>query len=389
MRAPAPVARRIPGPAGAMKVAMVETGGWGGIAHYAWNLCAALTAVDVEVWLLTNRAWELAHLPRRFEVDCCFGGDAGYLENVRALRERLVRMQPGVVHVQSLISTRFDALLWPVIRHRVPMVMTVHNVRSHERIRWDDWTLWRCVAAADAVVVHTRQAAEVARRRLGGRARIEVIHHGDAGFLHGAGGPDRGDARSRLGLPRHAKVVLAFGAIRPYKGLPGVIGALAEVRRRHPDAWLVIAGPLLAGSEREYHEAIRRAGVDGAVVFRPSYVPAEEVPTYFAAAAVAVFNYTDITDSGSLRLACDMGTPLVATAVGSFREFLTDGVTARLVEPGDHRALAAALGDVLADPAGAARMAQAARALAASTWSWAESAKATARLYAAVARGAA
>src|SRR5262249_61974533 len=113
------------------------------------------------------------------------------------------------------------------------------------------------------------------------------------------------------------------------------------------------------------------------VVFRPGYVPAENVATYFAAADVAVFNYRDITDSGSLRLACDLGTPVVATAVGSFREFLADGVTARLVEPGDERALAQALAAVLARPETAARMAAAARALAASSWSSAASAKAT------------
>ena len=108
---------------------------------------------------------------------------------------------------------------------------------------------------------------------------------------------------------------------------------------------------------------------------------------HWAAADVAVYNYRDITDSGSLRLACDLGTPVVATAVGSFREFLTDGVTARLIEPRDPPALVKALGDVLAQPDAATRMAQAARALAASTWSWAASAKATAELYETLARG--
>jgi glycosyltransferase involved in cell wall biosynthesis len=366
---------------------MVETGGWGGIAHYAWNLCEALAGAGVEPLLLTNRHWELADRPRHFADDRCFAGDVGFLGNVRALRRGLARWRPDVVHVQSLLSTRLDALLWPVIGRRVPLVMTLHNIRSHERRRWDDWTHWRCLAAADAIVVHTREAAEAARRRLSAEARIELIHHGDAGFLGDGGRPDRAAARVSLGVPGHAKVVLAFGAIRPYKGLHGVIAALAALRRAGVDAWLVIAGPLLAGREDEYRSAIERAGVDQAVVFRPRYVPADEVASHFAAADVAVFNYRDITDSGSLRLACAMGTPVVATAVGSFREFLTDGVTARLVEPGDTRALAAAIGAVLADPKGAARMAQAAHALAASAWSWAESAKATAALYEMVARG--
>jgi glycosyltransferase involved in cell wall biosynthesis len=276
-----------------------------------------------------------------------------------------------------------------VIGRRVPLVITAHNIRSHERVRWDDWTLWRCLGAADAVVVHTREAAEVARRRLARDVRVELIHHGDAGFLQAGGRPDRATARARLGLARDAKIVLAFGAIRPYKGIHGLIEALAELRRRHADARLLIAGPLLAGSEREYRDAIHRAGVSDAVEFRPRYVRVHEVAAHFAAADVAVFNYRDITDSGSLRLACNLGTPVVATAVGSFREFLTDGMTARLVEPGNAQALVTALGAVLDDPDAAARMARAARALAESAWAWAESAKATATLYATIARGAA
>jgi glycosyltransferase involved in cell wall biosynthesis len=370
----------------AMKAIMVETGGWGGIAHYTWNLCAALASAGVDVSLLTNREWELAHLASAFEVDRCFSADAGYLGNVQALRARVARARPSAVHVQSVLSTRFDALLWPLIRRRAPLVMTIHNVRTHERIRWDDWTLWRCFAAADAVVVHTRSAAEVVRGRLPA-ARVELIHHGDAGFLGGEGRPDRLVARAALGLPSGAPIVLAFGAIRPYKGIHGVIAALPELRRRHADARLVIAGPLLVGSEAEYLDSIRRAGVDDSVVFRPGYVPADVVARYFAAADVAVFNYRDITDSGSLRLACDLGTPVVATAVGSFGEFLTDGATARLVEPGDAAALVKALSDVLTRPEDAARMADAARALARSAWSWAESAKATRQLYETLAGG--
>ena len=367
---------------------MVETGGWGGIAHYAWSLCAALADAGAAVSLLTNAAWELDHLPRPFDVAKCFAGDAGYIGNVRALRDGVASLKPDVVHVQSLISTRLDALLWPIVRRRVPMVMTIHNVQSHERIRWDDWTLWRCLATADAVVVHTQEALDVARRRLGPRARIELIRMGDWGVFRGTEAGDRREARARLGFPDAAPIVLAFGAIRPYKGLDGVIAALPAVRRRHPGARLVIAGPLLAGSESEYREAIRRASVEDAVIFRPGYVPGDEVHRYFAAADIAVFNYTGITDSGSLRLACRMETPVVATAVGCFSEFLTDRVTARLVPAGDPAALAAALGDVRDDAAGAARMARAAAALARSAWSWADSARATLALYGAVARGA-
>ncbi len=44
------------------------------------------------------------------------------------------------------------------------------------------------------------------------------------------------------------------------------------------------------------------------------------------------------------------GLPVVATRVGGTDEVVIDGVTGRLVGPGDPDALAAAIGDVLGDP---------------------------------------
>lgn len=360
---------------------MVETGGWGGIAHYAWNLCQALAEAGADVHLLTNVCYELEGLPRRFQVMLCFDGRIRYLGTTRGFLRRLADLAPDVVHAQSLLSSRFDALLWPIVRRRVPLVMTAHNVRSHEGRAWEMWTLWRSLKAVDAAIVHTRESARVVGARLGPRGRIRVIPHGDYAFFGGTSVGDRRQARRRLGLPAQAKILLAFGAIRPYKGIRELIAVLPHIRVRHPDAHLVIVGPLLAGSEEEYQAAIAAAKVAEAVTFRPQYVPHDEVAAYFAAADLAVYNYRDVTDSGSLRIACSLGVPLVATSVGGFREFLTDGLTGRLVPPEAPDRLAEAIGEVLADSAGAARMAEAARALSASAWSWAKSAKATLELY--------
>ena len=366
---------------------MIETGGWGGIAHYAWNLCNALSKCGAEPSLLTNVRYELDELPRAFRVERCFDGRVRYPRAASRLLARLAALAPDVVHVQSLVSTRFDGWLWPLVRRRRPLVVTAHNVRSHENVRWEEWTWWRVLRAADGIVVHTRESAALVARRLGPAARIAVIHHGDYAFFLPGENVDRESARRRLGLATRGRLALAFGAIRPYKGVLELIGSLPAVRARHRDVGLVIVGPLLVGSEAEYRRAIEGAGVADAVTFRPTYVPHAEVALYFTAADVAVYNYREVTDSGSLRIACSLGTPVVATAVGAFREFLTDGVSARLVPPGDAAALAAAVGEVLDDPVGAARMAAAARDLSAASWSWADSAKATLELYRTVARG--
>jgi glycosyltransferase involved in cell wall biosynthesis len=365
---------------------MIETGGWGGIGHYAWNLCEALAAAGVDVHLLTNSAFELASLPRRFQVEPCFTAGRRYLKSARLLLDTLDRLAPDIIHVQSLLSSRFDAFLWPAARRRAPLVMTAHNIRSHESSPWEAWTTWRSFRAADALVAHTAESVRIATRRLGARPVVALIHLGEFGFFAPAQLPSPSDARDRLQLPSSGPLLLAFGAIRPYKGITEFFRVLALVRERHPDARLVVAGPLLVGTEAEYHEAISRAGVSDAVTFRPRYVPHAEVAVYFAATDLAVFNYSDVTDSASLRLACSLGVPVVATAVGAFSEFLRDGVTARLVPPHAPEAMAAAVCDLLENQAAAVRMAQAARALSASQWSWQDSALQTIALYETIAR---
>ncbi len=138
---------------------------------------------------------------------------------------------------------------------------------------------------------------------------VALIHQGEFGFFAPSQPPSPSDARDRLQLPSSVPLLLAFGAIRPYKGITELFQVLALVRERHPDARLVIAGPLLVGTESEYHEAISRAGVSDAVTFRPRYVPHADVALYFAAADVAVYNYSDVTDSASLRIACEPRNP--------------------------------------------------------------------------------
>jgi glycosyltransferase involved in cell wall biosynthesis len=63
----------------------------------------------------------------------------------------------------------------------------------------------------------------------------------------------------------------------------------------------------------------------------------------------------------SLLDAMCFGVPVVATAAGGIVEAVEDGVTGRLAPVGDHASLAAALVEVLADPARRARMGEAAR----------------------------
>ncbi len=84
-------------------------------------------------------------------------------------------------------------------------------------------------------------------------------------------------------------------------------------------------------------------------------------------AAADVVAMCSLWESGPLVVAeaLALGRPVVATPVGFVPEVIDDGVGGRIVPVGDPAALAAALGDVLADPVAAAGMAEAGRRAAA------------------------
>src|SRR4029450_13769595 len=78
------------------------------------------------------------------------------------------------------------------------------------------------------------------------------------------------------------------------------------------------------------------------------YVPVEEVPAVFARARVVATPYLAGSQSGVVHLALTMAR---AAAAGELGEAVVHGETGLLVPPGDVEALAAALEQVVSDPA--------------------------------------
>ena len=63
-------------------------------------------------------------------------------------------------------------------------------------------------------------------------------------------GPHARDAaRGQLNIGPQEKMILIFGAIRPYKGIHTAIAAFARIQETHPDTRLVIAGKTLGRLE--------------------------------------------------------------------------------------------------------------------------------------------
>ncbi len=97
-------------------------------------------------------------------------------------------------------------------------------------------------------------------------------------------------------------------------------------------------------------------------------------------ADVLALPYREIEQSGVLYAGLAFGKPMVLGDVGGFSELGRSGA-ARLVPPADPAALAAALSELIADPAARERLAAAARAAVEGEHGWDAIAERTLALY--------
>jgi phosphatidylinositol alpha-1,6-mannosyltransferase len=183
----------------------------------------------------------------------------------------------------------------------------------------------------------------------------------------------RAELRARYGLGGRP-VVLCLSRLVPRKGQDILIRALPAIRERIDDAVLVIVG---GGPYRStLHQLAHEFGVAEHVVFTDG-VPADELPAHHAMADVFAMPCRtrgaglDVEGLGIVYLeASASGVPVVAGRSGGAPESVVDGETGLVVDGEDVGAVAAAVGDLLADPALAAQMGAAGRRWVVDNWQW-------------------
>lgn len=134
--------------------------------------------------------------------------------------------------------------------------------------------------------------------------------------------------------------IVTVGRLVPWKGMHGLISAMAEIRKALPHTELLIVGD---GPDKKTleHYARTRFG-DGAVVFTGALSHGEALAV-LSTADVFALNSSYEGLSHVLIEAMSLGLPIVATKVGGNPELIEDDKTGILVESGDTSALVSAL----------------------------------------------
>lgn len=350
------------------------SGDSGGMNVYVRELAASLAQAGVRCEVFVRR-WQ-SSLPDVVDVEPGFRVvhlDAG---DATLTKERLPEVVDAftdglMAHLERSPVDVLHANYWlsGIAAHRakhalgLPLVSTFHTLARVKAETGDPEPARRAEAEAavmgcsDAITAScATEAEQLVRLYDVDPTRIELVTPGvDHAFF--SPGPRPG-ARAALGLP-DGPVLLFVGRIQPLKGLSVALETLAQIRRRHPEALLVVVGGP-SGVEGLAERARCQVSADelgiADAIRWVDPLPHHLLSTYYRSADVVLVPSRSESFGLVALEAAASGIPVVAAAVGGLTSIVEDGRTGRLVDTRDPMDWADAVDAILSDPEEARRM---------------------------------
>lgn len=255
--------------------------------------------------------------------------------------------RPAAVHGLLPLANLLTALAGRLAG--VPVVVTGRRALNRHQDRVPGWRYLDMLSGRLSHVVTANSEAvraDTLLREGGNPASIRVIHNGldAARFQQHA---SRQAVRRSLHLEDADEVVMIVANLIPYKGHAELLQALARLVPTHPRLRLLVVGEdrgIMAELQQQAHDL----GIAAAVQWLGLR---QDVPELLSVADVYVCASHEEGFSNALLEALAAGRAVVATCVGGNPEMLEQGALGVLVEPGSVEDLAAALADLLNDPA--------------------------------------
>jgi glycosyltransferase involved in cell wall biosynthesis len=251
-------------------------------------------------------------------------------------------VKPQVVLVTNLLLSA----LAPLIRDRlkVPVIVSLQGddifldaLKAEHRAAALEVIRRNCTSVAGFIATSQYYADHMAKYAGLPRDAISVVYPGLDLSGHGS------ERRSHTGPP----VVGYFARIDPQKGLHNLADAFVQLRKLLPDARLRISGWLGPLNKKYLDDILAKLGDAGEYVASPKL--ADKVAFLQSLDVLSVPTVYREPKGLYVLEALANGTPVVLPAHGSFPELIEQTGGGILVPPGDAKALAIAIGELLSD----------------------------------------
>src|SRR5688572_9159896 len=394
-----------------LQIMVVEPRGSGGMMHYAYQLCTALSKAGAQVTLVTADKYEMENYQHNFTVrkQMKLWSSTDSAESVRTnswlgkgnikiyrgirratrgirlivewirLTNYLIRARPDIIQFGS-IEFPFEAIFLNILkRKRLILGQICHEFELREKSNnpLTNFSIQLSRWVYDAFSIVFFHAESNQRRFLElfniPEERLHIIAHGNEGlFLSGKSEKiTRVRMQEKYGIAEDMPVILFFGNLTPSKGLPDLLKAFSQVYTKETRARLMIVGrPSKFIDMRELMRLVSELGISDATIFDARYIMMEEVAPLMEMATVVMYPYLNSTQSGALQVAYTFGRPVIATKVGGLPEAVEDGKSGLLVSASAPDELAEAILKLIRDQSLAAQMGEYAKYLSDTKFSW-------------------
>jgi len=337
-------------------------GGQGGDIYYELGLIQGLLNNGLSVEVIGNNAMGRSDVVKHpkatfynFREDQNPGASL-FTKFVRIMKfyARLIRYamttKSRIFHIQWLNKFLFfDRIILNLYYKALgkKLVFTAHNVDSRERDGNNSFynriTLKAMYHIYDHTIVHTPEMKEQVVKWFNVKPeKVSVVPYGINNMVPKTGLKSQ-DAKRKLNLEPDQKTLLFFGFIAPYKGLDILMNALPQIRDQIGDFKLIVAGNIKNKGANPYwleiEDIIEKNDLEPYLNQNIKFIEDDDIETFFAAADVLVLPYRYIFQSGILFLSLNYGLPVIATDVGSLKDFVVEGKTGFVCEPSDHELL--------------------------------------------------
>jgi spore coat protein SA len=265
-----------------------------------------------------------------------YGDSSAYIS---AVSKSLKSLKPKFIQVEN----RPRYVLYLRAKHRKALIgLVLHSTSFISEPYITHKELVRCLHDSDLIIVNS----EFLKMKLlqiapGFDDKIVVQHLGidPKQFISRwcpEGRKQRRKLVKKLGL-KNRKIILFVGRLIQRKGVHHLLLAMKKIKKKHPEAILLIVGSAFYGSDRittyvkELHEMGKR--MPDHVRFIP-YVSHEDIPKWFQLADVVAVPSSENEAFGLVNIeAMATGIPVVATKAGGIKEIIEHEKTGFLIEP--------------------------------------------------------
>lgn len=389
------------------RIIVVEPVNGGGLIHFSYQLCNALSKNGADVELITGKDYELDVLPHHFkvhkilklwnsfedrsadiEVNFFQRAIVNFFRKIRriprfglaiwawmVLTYHIFRLKPDWV-LFSVLSYPFQSLFIYLLKLRgFSLSQMCHEFEVRDKkINSFLYQLDSLSYKSFSKIFFLSDDAQNRFLKLFSfidRNKTVSVPHGNSEWLLGIQSHSQKDRlRKKYGIKENEKAVVFFGLLSPSKGIEDLLEGFA-LALQSCEAKLIIAGyPTKYISASTLKSLMTRLKISDNVVLDLRYVPLDEIGALMDLATVVVYPYLSSTQSGALQTAYTFGKPVIATKVGGLPEVVEDGKSGFLIAPHAPQEIAEKIVFMVNNPLIAKNMGEHAKYLSETRFDW-------------------